>query len=416
MGLGRFHLGTGRQRRRRSPDTGGAPIAESSAARSIGFDVRPTLHRLNWPASITLYAAFPVVVLVALFVTAIQDDAIAMDFHQFYAAADAIRGGHSPYPAADQPLTFWGGPYPYPPLPALVTIPLTALSFEAAGLLVMALLVAVAFASLFILGVRDWRCYGLMLLWPPVISAIQTANLSLWFTLALAIAWRFRNRMVPLAVSIALTLAAKFFLWPLVGWLLATRRFLSATLASAIAGGALLLSWAMIGFAGMTDYPGLLQRVEAVVAERTYTPYILGIDLGLPLPVARSVWIALGLGLLAAVVVLAMGDDERSAFVLAIAASLALAPILWLHYFALLLVVVAISQPRLGLAWFIPLGMFVATGHGNPSPFQEGATILCAAATIAVCLAAIRTTARRTIHVARLAPAKPRGSPTWTGA
>ena len=58
----------------------------------------------------------------------------------------------------------------------------------------MAVLVLVALAILFVLGVRDWRCYGLVLLWPPVISAIQTGNVTLWFALALALAWRFRDR------------------------------------------------------------------------------------------------------------------------------------------------------------------------------------------------------------------------------
>ena len=223
------------------------------------------LHRLAWPAAVAFCAVFPALVLVALFVAAIQDNGVAMDFGQFYRAAVAIREGDSPYPAAGEPLTWWGGPYPYPPLPALVAIPLTALPPQAAGLLVMALLVAAAIASLFILGVRDWRCYGLMVLWPPVISAIQTANLSLWFTLVLAIAWRFRDRAAPVAASIGVTLAAKFFLWPLVVWLAASRRFLAASFAAVIGAGLFLLSWAAIGFADIRSYPSLLHRVEEIV-------------------------------------------------------------------------------------------------------------------------------------------------------
>ena len=41
-------------------------------------------------------------------------------------------------------------------------------------------------ACSYVLGVRDWRCYGVALMWPPVISAIQTGNLTLWLALACA--------------------------------------------------------------------------------------------------------------------------------------------------------------------------------------------------------------------------------------
>ena len=95
----------------------------------------------------------------------------------------------------------------------------------------MGCLVLVALAIPYVLDVRDWRCYGLVLLWPPVISAIQTANLTLWLALAAAVTWRYRERVFPAAVAIGLTLAAKFFLWPVVVWLAATRRLASAALA-----------------------------------------------------------------------------------------------------------------------------------------------------------------------------------------
>ena len=78
--------------------------------------------------------------------------------------------------------------------------------------------------------------------------------------------------------------------------------------------------------------------------------------------------------------------DERTAFVVAIAASLALTPIVWLHYFALLLVVVALAQPRLGYVWFVPLAMFITPGSGHPSPFDTAWALGVAALTVAVCV------------------------------
>jgi hypothetical protein len=328
----------------------------------------------------------PVFTLVALFVGAVQDGAVAMDFQQFYRGAEAILEDGSPY--STDVGSLWGGPYPYPPLPAMAAIPLTLLPLQAAELLVMAVLVAVALAVPWVLGVRDWRCYGLVLLWPPVISAIQTGNVTLWFALASALAWRYRDRLIPVAAVIGIALATKFFLWPLVAWLAATRRYLSAALTCAIGAGLLLLSWAAIGFSGLRDYPDLLRRLEGVIGDDSYTAYIVALDLGASPTVARAIWLGLGIALLAAIVLVARRGDERSAFILAIAAALALTPIVWLHYFALLLVVVAVAQPRLGLVWFLPLAMFVTPGSGHPTPFETLATLVVAALTIVLALRA----------------------------
>lgn len=359
-----------------------------------GASPRPlTFSRVVWLASLVFFGVLPVLTVALLFAGTIQDGTEAIDFRQFYRAAAAILGGDSPYRLAGEPLTAWGGPYPYPPLPALVVTPLTALPLEVAGVLVMAVLVMVAVAIPFVLGVRDWRCYGLVLLWPPVISAIQTGNLTLPLGLAAALTWRFRDRPLPVSASIGLTLAAKFFLWPLVVWLAATRRFTSAALACAVGAGLLLVSWAAIGFSGLVDYPDLLRKLEDTVGDDSYTAYIVGLDVGLPSALARAVWLVLGLGLLALVVTVGRRGDERSAFILAIAAALALTPIVWLHYFALLVVVVALAQPRLGAAWFVPLAMVVTPGRGHPTPFETSATLAVAALTIAMALRASREAA-----------------------
>jgi len=345
-----------------------------------------TFSRVVRLASIVFFGVLPVLTVVVLFATTIQDGTEAMDLRQFYAAAEAVLRGDSPYGPTGAPLTAWGGPYPYPPLPALLAIPLTIFSLQAAGLLVMAALVVVALAIPFVLGVRDWRCYGLLLLWPPVISAIQTGNLTLLLGLGAALAWRFRGRRLAVSMSIGVTLAAKLFLWPLVVWLAATRRFTSAVLTCAVGAGLLVLSWAVIGFSGLVDYPDLLRRLEDVVGEDSYTAYIVGLDIGLPSALARVVWLSLGLGLLAVVALVGRRGDERSAFILAIAASLAFTPIVWLHYFALLLVVVAVAQPRLGVVWFVPLAMVVTPGSGHPTPFETSATLVIAMLTVALAL------------------------------
>jgi hypothetical protein len=337
-------------------------------------------------AAIVFCGALPVITVVTLFVTTVQDAAVAFDFRPFHTAAGAILDGVSPYPSAADPLTAASGAYVYPPLPAIGAIPLRALPVEAAGLVVMGMLVLAVLATLLALGVRDWRCYGVALLWPPVLSAIQTGNLTLLLGLAAALAWRFRDRPLPTSAAVGVALAAKFFLWPLVVWLVAVRRLVAAALACTVAVVLLAISWAAIGFAGLRDYADLMRRLQDSVGADAYTTYVVALDLGAPSPLARAVWLAVGLALLAAVGVVGRSGQERSAFILALAAALALTPIVWLHYFALLVVVVGLAQPRLSVVWFVPLAMVVTPGSGHPTPFETLATLTIAALTIALAL------------------------------
>ena len=346
------------------------------------------LSRVSWIASVAFCAVLPAVTLLTLFVTTIQDHAVAFDFRPFYSAAGAVLEGETPYPEHDDPLTAQSGAYVYPPLTALLTVPLRALPVDAAGIVMMLVLALAAAAIPLVVGVRDWRCSGIVFLWPPVLSAIQTGNVTLLLGLAAAVVWRFRERTLVSSVATGVTLATKFFLWPLVVWLAATRRMSAAAL-SCVFGVALTAgSWAAIGFAGLGDYPDLMRRLEDSIGLDSYTAYVVGLDLGLPSTVARLLWLVLGLGLLAVTVVLARRGDERGAFILAMSAALALTPIVWLHYFALLVVVVAVGQPRLGVAWFVPLAMVITPGSGHPTALETSATLAIAALTIALALRA----------------------------
>ena len=243
-----------------------------------------------------------------------------------------------------------------------------------------------------ILGVRDWRCYGLALMWPPVVSAIQTGSLTILLALGAALVWRSRDRLVSTCLSTGMTVAVKLILWPLLVWLVSTRR-VAAAAGSALTAAALALgSWTIIGFAGPTYYPVLLHRLRELVEPDSYTLYVLALDAGASPSLARAVWLAAGVSLLVSVALVGREGDERTAFVLAITAALACSPIVWLHYFTILLVAVAVAQPRLGAAWFAPLTMYVATGHGNPTSFETATTLAAAALTVTLSVIAMRDT------------------------
>jgi len=346
----------------------------------------PLVERTKRYAAIVFCGLLPAFALIVFYETMTGDGTLAFDFRPFYRAAGAVLEGQTPYPSAEDPLTADTGPYVYPPLGALLSIPARAVSFDVAGLALMIVLTVVAVAIPFVLGVRDWRCFGVVFLWPPVWNAIQTGNMTLLLGLAAALAWRYRNSQLAPSALLGVTLAAKLFLWPLVVWLAVTRRVLTALLASAFGAVLIVSSWAVIGFAGLAEYPELMRRLQDAVGMDSYTLYVVGLDVGLPSPLARLLWLGVGVALLAALVLVGHRGDERSAFLLAIAASLTLTPIVWLHYFALLLLVVSLVQPRLGLLWFLPLGMVVTPGSGHPTPFETAATLAIAALVIGAAL------------------------------
>jgi alpha-1,2-mannosyltransferase len=319
-------------------------------------------------------------------------DQEAADFHfNYFYAAEAIRAGQDFYPAHGFIVR---GPddliidYVYPPLVALLTVPWTLLPVGLAESLFQFLLVALFVITLAILGVRDWRCYGLAFLWPPVLDTIATGNISILLGLCAAVVWRYRDRARVSGATLGVSIAAKIFLWPLTIWLAASRRAAAAVWSVGVAAALLFLSWAVVGFKGLVDYPDLVQRLGDRMDERGYTLYALGVDLGLAEEVAWALWAGLAVALLVTTVVLARRGDDRRAFIVGLAAAIGCSPIVWLHYFSLLLVVVAIATPRLAPIWFlgIPFQLVVTTGVYNGSTFQLVSVLLLAALTLALAL------------------------------
>lgn len=312
----------------------------------------------------------------------------AIDFHvAYYPAAKAVLAGRDIYPLGDFVLRGehqFVVDYVYPPLIAVATTPWTLVPVGVAEVVWQVLLVATLVLALVLVGVRDWRCLGLAFLWPPVTNGVATGNVTLLLCLAAALVWRFRDRPLAAGASLGVSMAAKILLWPVAIWLVASRRLAAALWSAVIAVGVLVASWAAIGFSGLVDYPDLVRRLSQQQEESGYTLYALGIDLGLSSGLARALWAGLGIATIAAVIVVARRGDDRSAFILALAATIALSPVVWLHYFALLLVVVAIAQPQLGPLWFLglPLQVIVTDGAYNGSPFQTAGVLAVAVITI----------------------------------
>jgi hypothetical protein len=351
-----------------------------------------TLHRL--PLEIALFAVLPVIVLLSFLVDAYGQGNLGIDLEQtLLPAARTIASGDSPYPG-----------YGYPPLVAFSLVPLTLL--PGPGIVFTALLVACIPASLWFLGVRDWRCYGAAFLWAPVLAAVQTGNVTILLLLGTAVCWRARDRWRTAAAAGGLAIAAKILCWPLVVWLAATRRVGAAAAAAGVAAGVTFVLWGLLGFSGLTGYPSSLQHLSRSVSPESYTVKVLLLDFGADQTVARLAWVCLALAALAGTIVLGRRGDDRRSFALAVTAMIVATPIVWLHSFALLLAPVAILRPRLSVAWLLPVLLVIGAGTGNGAPWQTAGVLGLSALTLVVALA---PSWRQPVE-----PAPPRTRPTMT--
>ena len=324
---------------------------------------------------VILLGVIPLISVVIALTTYSHSDSVALDFHhELYPEAELVAHGDNPYPAADADLSD-GTNNIWPVAAVIPVVPLTLLPPAVADWTMTFLVLASLVGALWILGVRDWRVYGVTLLWPPVISSYQTANVTLPLCLLCAAAWRVRHRTWLPGVAIGAALAIKFFLWPLILWLAAIGRLRASASSVVIAGSSLLL---ILPFIGIGTYFDLLRNLSDTFDDRSYTLYALLVDVGAPSPVARAATLGVGAA------VLALGWRRRS-IGLTIGAALILSPIVWLHFFALLIVPLAIACPRFRPAWLLALPLWLVPGTGNGTTWQTGLALVVLFAILAAC-------------------------------
>jgi Glycosyltransferase family 87 len=354
-----------------------AAIEQPSRATSANGRARGLPPLLSAPsrssltlASEKLFLAFlpPALLLVLVIARYAVGRHLGFDYRPLWEASRHLFDGTSPYPAPHAAALHDEQQFVYPPLAAILAAPLALLPFGVAAAVVAILELGATGLTLWVLGVRDWRCYGVTLLWYPVLQNFLIGSITSLLALGLAVLWRYRDdRRVATLVS-ATVIAAKVFLWPLVFWLAATRRWTTALYAVAVGVTAVVVSWALFGFAGLTSYPRLLDELSRLEAWKSYSAVSLGLVFGMSTGEARAVAIGAGALILAAVVLVGLrrsADSDRQAFVLAIAAAFLFSPIVWTHYFALLVVPIAITRRSLTPLWFVPLAMWATTGQSD---------------------------------------------------
>src|SRR4051812_8513159 len=323
---------------------------------------RDPIARVREFVSFTAFGALPFALpaFVAVYVLqhrAYASDGSFYDLQTTWVAGRAIAHGHSPYP------------FIYPAPAAVIMAPFGVLPWRVAVVAFFLFSAAAVFATLRILGVRDWRCYGACLIALPTASALWIGTPTPLLALAAACAWRWRDRRLVVALALTAAVATKIFLWPLFVWLLATRRYRAALTGVGMIGAAVLAAWGMIGFAGATAYPRQLADAAAAFEDKSYSAISFLHALGLHGAAAQGVAGLVAVGALAAVVLLARRPNgDVASFAAAIGAALLISPIVWTHYLVLLYVPIAIVRPRLSGLWLLPLLLWPLAGqesHGS---------------------------------------------------
>ncbi len=320
-----------------------------------GVGKRPRFRSSSPALPLVALGLVPAVVLGSFLAAAADRGLLAYDARTGYLPlARRLLDGESPYPAGN-----------YPPLGFSLFVPFTEIPRP--EVLLTILMVAAVPAVLFALGIRDWRCYGAVFLWAPVISAIQTSNLTLPLALACALAWRWRDRPLPAGAALGLSIAAKLITAPLVVWLAATRRLRAAVAAVALAVGVTVGLLALI--AGSTELASNVKGLPGNDATPSYGAIDIASGLGLPREVGMAAVAVLTLALCAASFRFARGGDDRRSFAAAALAITMFAPNVWLHSLTFLVLAIGVMRPRFDALWLAPVVLLVVPVN-DPSTWE----------------------------------------------
>lgn len=355
----------------------------------IRADALAAAARRLLPIAIGLFSA---VFAVYAVIVVIHKDRFGIDFHYaFWPAAVRVVHGLSPYVNPHSPIVARGEAFVYPAPAALLVAPFGWLGRDVGSGIFTSLMILAIPATLWTLAVRDWRVYTIVFLWTPIFWAWETANITTLLALGVAVAWRRREHPVICGAALACVISLKIFLWPMGLWLLATRRY--AALGWALGIGAVLnaVSWLVLGTGEIGRYTRLVTALTHAEERRAYSLISFSLHHGVGRPVAYAVGLSVAAAVMVACVVAGRRGRDLDALALGLAASILASPLVWLHYFALLLVPVAITRPRLSPVWGMPIMLWLC----SPTRPHDGQLFLCLAVAAVMLATTLRASPQR---------------------
>jgi hypothetical protein len=293
----------------------------------------------------------------------------AVNFHnEFWPAGRRVLHGVSPYLLGRGDIAT-GRAFPYPGVAAVLFAPLALVPRVAGDVMFTGACVLAAPVTLWVLGARDRRLYGIVFLWAPVMTAWQTANLSLLLCLGLALLWRHRDRPAIAGLVAALMVSLKPFVWPVGLWLVATRRYRATGWALVIGVAINAFAWGLLGFGEIHRYLLDASKVSSYFYRHAYTVVALGLHLGLGRTGATALAAAVCVAAGVACAVAGRRGEEVRALALCVALTLFATPVQWMHYLVLVLVPLALARPRMGRLWWLPVAL-LAGSSSSPVAWQ----------------------------------------------
>ncbi len=347
---------------------------------------RPIMRRRGgWarPAALWL-ALLGVIFLVAAMAVLIDSPGWGYDFEAYYLAAQRLARGDGIYQSWTLAEPFRPGPYSlylYAPPLAIAVLPFTALSLPVATIVWVGLrivLLAVACRLMPVSPSVRLATFAAASFSAATISDLHLGNVSVLVAVLSALVWRWLDRPAG-SVLLALCMSIRPTMGLVLVWMVlrrAWRPLVWTLLAGVVLIGATL---PVVGERGYRDF----LRVLGHVSDVTGVPNNL--DLGSTAlrfglgPTIASILLYAGYALGIGAMLLSLRRDREVGYVVTIGASMLLAPLLWDHYLASLIVPAAFLMER-GRPWAVALPLLTLA----PPPLLP---LLVVAATILPLLA-----------------------------
>jgi hypothetical protein len=281
------------------------------------------------------------------------------DFLAYRDASVRLAEGGSLYQEETLAGAYRPGPYGlymYAPPLGVAIGPLAGLPVDAGTMAWFLLHVAALVVACAIMPIRPplrLIAFGVSALSYAATRDLVLGNISVMLLLPMAMAWRWLDRPIG-AVAQAVAISIRPTLGVILIWQVLRRRW--SALAWTLGAGAVLVTVTLpfVGIDGYRDYLTVLRNMSQVTGvERNY-------DLGSTLLLLGADQAVANLGLLAGyaiaigAVVLSLRRDPEVGFMVALTASLLLAPLLWDHYLAMLVLPAAFMAQR-GRPWALAL-------------------------------------------------------------
>lgn len=295
-------------------------------------------------------------VALALALDLVTHKATGYDLGAYVLGARRLIAGEPLYPQGDFVLGPFGQ-FLYPPPVALLFVPLAPLPFDAARIVSLLLLIALAAFVAWALArelrprVRYWACAGIALFF-PLVWEISLGNLTL-VTLALSItAWRIRNASWGGGLALAGAAGLKLLAMPLLPFFAVARRP-GLVARSLLVAAALSLATLPLLLDEWTAYVATLAVIASAPpgTGSNIVPALFAAPPLRPLLPLLALWLVLVCGVAAR----RGGVAAEHSFRVALAATPLAASTLWYPYLVLAVPLLVAAAPAPDLAWSRPV-------------------------------------------------------------